>query len=321
MNAASILLNRLLARGKFRHVQVLLKLAEVGSVQRTADAIGMTQSSVTQTLAYLERLLDVKLFERHARGVRPTLACTDLLPVARQVLLGICEGAELVIARRDLGRSVVRLQASVSAIHGLLVETLPAFGARHPGVQVHLAEAEGDDQLLAIARGEVDLVACRRPPVVPEGWAFAALLEDGFAVVCSATHPLARARRAGWAALAAETWLLAPVGTAARDRFDELARNFPVTPQTHTLVTRSPTMLWWLLRHEGALAFLPRNFAKPLIEAGEVRELATDMASPLEPLGLLRPIVRASEAAEALASHLQDHFGGKPRQRGLSSGA
>ena len=50
--ASTVLLNRLLARGKFRHAQVLLHLAELGSVQRAADAMGMTQSSVTQSLAY-----------------------------------------------------------------------------------------------------------------------------------------------------------------------------------------------------------------------------------------------------------------------------
>lgn len=88
-NNATAFLNRLLARGKFRHVQVILVLAELGSVQRTADAIGMTQSSVSQTLAYLEQLLEVRLFERHARGVRPTLACADLLPVARQLMMGV----------------------------------------------------------------------------------------------------------------------------------------------------------------------------------------------------------------------------------------
>ena len=80
------------------HLQVLLRLAELGSVQRTADTIGMTQSAVTQTLAYLENLLETRLFNRHARGVRPTAACLDLLPVARQVLQGLMEGAEVVVA-------------------------------------------------------------------------------------------------------------------------------------------------------------------------------------------------------------------------------
>ena len=98
-SAVTPLLNRLLARGKFRHLQVVLKLAELGSVQRTADALGMTQSSITQTLAYVENLMEAKLFHRHARGVRPTPACMDLLPVARQMMLGLIEGAEIVAAR------------------------------------------------------------------------------------------------------------------------------------------------------------------------------------------------------------------------------
>ena len=110
---ATSLLHRLLARGKFRHVQVLLLLAELGSVQRTADAIRMTQSSVTQTLAYLEGLLEVRLFERHARGVRPTAACRDLLPVARQLMLGVAVGAQIVAARQQQGEGVVRVIASL----------------------------------------------------------------------------------------------------------------------------------------------------------------------------------------------------------------
>jgi len=138
---ASTLLNRLLSRGKFRHVQVLLQLAELGSVQRTADAIGMTQSAVTQTLAYLERLLDVRLFERHARGVRPTPACTDLLPVARQLMLGMADVAGAVDARRRQGLGFVRVLASVSAIHGVLVDALPAFAQAQPAIRVQLAEA------------------------------------------------------------------------------------------------------------------------------------------------------------------------------------
>ena len=56
------LLNRLLVRGKFRHTRVLLKLAELSSIQRTAESIGTTQSAVTQTLAYFEEMLETPLF-------------------------------------------------------------------------------------------------------------------------------------------------------------------------------------------------------------------------------------------------------------------
>lgn len=302
---ASVLLNRLLARGKFRHMQVLLKVAELGSLQRAAAAIGVTQSSVTQTLAYLEQLLDLPLFERHARGVRPTPVCTDLLPVVRQLLQGLGDGAEVLAARQQRGQGVVRLYASVSAIHGLLIDQLPRFGSVHPDISVRLTEAEGNDQLLAIARGEADLVVCRSPAVLPEGWSFVPLREDRLAVFCRVSHAAAGAKRLGWKDLAGYTWLLAPAGTAARERFDALASVFPNPPIAHPVVTRSPTALCWWLTHEDVLAFLPVNLAQPLVDAGEVCELRLRPLVDMPPLGLLQPAGAMTEAARALAEFLR----------------
>jgi len=304
-DAASVLFNRLLARGKFRHVQVLLRLAELGSVQRTADAIAMTQSGVTQTLAYLEKLLGARLFERHARGVRPTPICLDLLPVARQLMLGLADGAGVVAARQHQGEGMVRLIGSAAATNGLLLSALTAFVAHAPRITVHLREAEGGEQLLAIGRGEVDLVACRKPQVLPEGWEFHALRTDRFAVVCRAGNRLARAARVKLEDLAGLTWLQLPANVDARARFDELVRRLlgPVT--TYPVVTISPTMLWWLLRHRDLAALLPLNLLRPLLDAGEMVELNVGPLDALQPLGLLRPIGRLGDAAERLADFMK----------------
>lgn len=307
-HSASVLHNRLLARGKFRHVQVLLKVAELGSVQRAAEAIGVTQSSVTQTLAYLEGLLEIALFERHAKGMRPTPACRDLMPVARQMLLGLSQGAEAVAARQQRGQSIVRIAASIAATHGLLVDALPKLVARISGITVHLVEAEGEDQLLAIARGEVDFVACRRPAVTPEGWTFVALLDDRFAVLCRPGHPLAGRAGVSWAELAAQTWVVAPVGVAARESFDALAASFPHPPRTYPVITRSPVMTRWLVRNENVLVYLPFTYVRPLIEAGEMAEVKLRPQVAIEPLGVLRPNGGLSEAAERVIASLQERF-------------
>ncbi|MBO9647717.1 MAG: LysR family transcriptional regulator [Variovorax sp.] len=305
MQTPSALLNRLLARGKFRHIQVLLHLAELGSVQRTAQAIGMTQSSVTQTLAYLESLLDIRLFDRHARGVRPTAACADLLPVARQLLLGLADGAAALAARQNQGEGYVRLIASASAVHGLLLDALPRFSDRHPGIQVRLDEAEGEDQLLAIARSEVDLAICREPPVVPEGWVFEPLRGDRFVVVCRPGHPLARARAPSMKALSAHRWLLLPASLSARRRFDELLERFPATPATYPIVTRSAPMLWQLLQQQDLLALLPLNLVRPLLDAGRLVHLRGGDEHPLAPIGALRPTSGLSAAAARLYEALK----------------
>lgn len=307
--SASTLLNRLLARGKFRHVQLLLKLAELGSIQRSADAIGLSQSAATEALASLEALLEVPLFERHARGVRPTPACLDLLPMARQVLAGVSGGAEAVAARLNQGQGTVRLLTSAAALHGLLLGELQRFATEAPHIQVQLSEAEGEDLMLPIARGETDLVACRRRAVVPEGWRFEPLLQDRLAVVCASSHPLARSRRPGWAALARSTWLLAPAGSLARERFDELARHFPSDSIAHPVVSRSPAMFRWLLQQQAALAVLPITMVSRLVETGELAELKIGEPMPLEPIGLLLPTEPTREAPAELARFLLRNAG------------
>lgn len=303
-STASVLHNRLLARCKFRHVQVLLTVAELGTLQRAADAIGITQPSLTQTLAYLEDLLDVKLFDRHARGMRPTPACRDLLPMARQLMLGLSLSAEAVVARQQRGQSTVRLVASQAATHGLLVEALPLLVKRFDGITVYLTEAEGEDQLLAIARGEADVVACRRPSVIPEGWGFEPLVEDRFTVLCRPQHPLASTRDVSWSDLAEQTWVVSPVGVPGRKRFDALAAEFPHPVRTYPVITRSMLMLRWLLRHEDVLAYLPYALVRPLIDAGEMAEVAIRHHVPIEPLGLLRPNDGVPAAAQTLIDFL-----------------
>jgi DNA-binding transcriptional LysR family regulator len=294
-----------LARGKFRHLQVLLRLAELGSVQRTADTIGMTQSAVTQTLAYLENLLEVRLFNRHARGVRPTSACLDLLPVARQVLQGLMEGTEVVVAHTHQGRRSIRLIASAAATNGLLVQRLQGFHQQHPDIEVLLREAENDDQLMAIARGEVDLVVCRQRGVVPEGWAFEALMPDRLVVVCRPNHPLAKRRQVTLAQLGLHPWLLTPSGSAARERFDALATGFDTPPSTHPLVTRSLPVLSAVLQQEPLLSLLPISIVQHMVGTGQLVVLPFADGGELEPLGVLRPQSDMPEASMKLIRFLK----------------
>lgn len=301
---ATVQLNRLLARGKFRHIEVLLKVAELGSVQRAADAIGLTQSSVTQTLAYLEDLLETPLFMRMARGMRPTAACEELLPIARQMMGGLADAASAVSALRQRGGSIVRLVASASAINGLLLGKLPGFHARHPEIEVQLRQAEGDDQLLAIARGEVDLVACRKPPVVPERWEFRAILEDGFVVVCDPSHPMRRRRRLTFDALIDQVWLAAPAGTAVRDRLDRLTAQWPRPARLHPLVTRLLRPLESQVRGTELVSLLPRSFVQPLIAQGVLATLPLATELPLDPIGILQPRQDMRRASALLSNHL-----------------
>ena len=103
--SASVLLNRLQAKARFRHLQVLVRLGELNSIRRTADALGLSQPAVTQCLADLERLVEIRLFDRHARGLRVTRAGRDVLPLARRMLDALADAQrDTMVAAVPVGR-------------------------------------------------------------------------------------------------------------------------------------------------------------------------------------------------------------------------
>lgn len=303
--SALVLRTRLLLKARFRHLQALAMLVELGSVQRAASAMGLTQPAVTRLLADLEGWLDTPLFHRHARGVLPTDVCRDLMPMVRQSLRGIDAAAEAVADRSALGQGVVRVGASTAAINGLLLQALPAFHARHPGIQVQLRESEWADQLAAVGRQELDLGLGRQSSVPPQGWRFEPLQPDTFAVVCGPQHPLARKRRLRWPDLQDQVWLVPPVDALARHRLDALAQEHSLRMTVSPLITRVSAMTWAMLQQQELLTLVPASVLAHACASGALVALKLPQPLPYEPLGLLLPEAEIPGASGRLADFLR----------------
>lgn len=303
--SAPVLLARLTARARLRHLQVLVSVAELGSFKRAAAAVGLTQPAVTHVVGDLERLLDAPLFQRHARGATPLEAALTLVPVARRMLDALAEGAEVLAARLAHADGVVRLASSASALGGLLQSLLPAFCDAAPQVQVLVSQAEADLYAGMVARDEVDAVACRQPAVAPEGWQFHALRRDALVVVCAPTHPLARRRRVPVAELARETWLAPPAGSLARRGIDALAEAQGWSLAIAPVVTRALPLTFSLLQHRRSVTLVPLGVVQPLLDSGQLAQLRVDHAWPLDDLGLLLPAEGMGAASARLLAFAQ----------------
>ena len=57
---------------KPRHLRLLVALDEIRHLGKAAASINVSQPAVSKALGELERGLELKLFERTARGVHPT---------------------------------------------------------------------------------------------------------------------------------------------------------------------------------------------------------------------------------------------------------
>lgn len=310
--SATSLRNRLLARARLRHLHVFVKVADLQTVKRAAEAVGMTQPSATQSLSDLEKLLECSLFLRHSQGMALTTAGELLLPMARRMLGLVDETATRAAEIAQGAVGVIRIAAISAAMGSHLGEAMPGFARLHPQIQIELMEADAQRQTSLLAQREVDCAICRRPSVMPASWAFSPLWPDQFGIVAGSSHPLVRKRRVDMTDLLDHMWLVPPTSIAARGVFDRFFAAEPAV-RHYNIVCASPTMLWTLLSQEPLLSLVPLSVMQRFLQTGQLALIDLGQEMPFDDIGVLAPQTDRGPALEALLSFLQTHAQRSPR--------
>lgn len=143
-------------RFELRDLELVLAVAEHGSITAAAQAVGLSLSTASARLTALEVAEETLLFERGRGGARATEAGTDVVRRARRVL-GEAEALEdaLNAGRRGAQRRV-RLASNTSAVDGL-TEFLAASLARFASLRVELREESSADVATLVRDGAADL--------------------------------------------------------------------------------------------------------------------------------------------------------------------
>lgn len=304
MPAATILRNRLVNKARLRHWLVFTSVADLQSVKRAAEAIGITQPTATQILQDLETLLEITLFLRHAHGMQLTVEGACLLPMARRLLSLVDETALHASALAEGSRTVVRIAVNSAATGGPFARVLPVFARQHPDILVQLQEANVQRQAELIANGDIDAAICREPPVVPAGWFYRPLWNDRFAIVADSSHPLCRRASIRPEDLRDATWLALPTTVSAREAFDRHVEDRIGPLRKFNVLTASVSMITALMRQESLLALLPHAMVEQLLDIGQLAEVPWPENLRLGPMGVLAPAQMTSPALQTFVSHL-----------------
>src|SRR2546430_4479790 len=112
-----------------RRLEVFAKVAELGSFSRAADALSLTQPTVSEHVRTLEDEIGVQLLDRLGRGATTTHAGRILLDYARRMLALQREARQAL--DRFQGRTSGELVVGGSTIPGEYV--LPALIGRFKG--------------------------------------------------------------------------------------------------------------------------------------------------------------------------------------------
>jgi DNA-binding transcriptional LysR family regulator len=139
---------------EIRHCRVLVAVSDHGGVSSAARALGLAQSTVSETLLSLERLIGAPVtLRRRGQEAALTAAAKALLPHARG-LISASESALAAVAMQSQG--VIRLGAVESVSSFLLPGVVTEFRSRWPGIEVHVSIGLCDDLRRRVRRGELD---------------------------------------------------------------------------------------------------------------------------------------------------------------------
>ncbi|WP_406372008.1 LysR family transcriptional regulator [Streptomyces sp. NBC_00647] len=195
-----------------RRLAVLRELRRRGSLARTAQALHLTPSAVSQQIAALARELGAPMTERAGRGVRLTGQAQLLLAHADLI------AAQLERARADLaaydggGRGSVTIGCFSSGILGLLPDALTALAERLPHVRIDVVEAQPPDLFTALDAGQLDLAVAvdfaAAPPHTDRRYHRVDVLRDVLDLAVPAGHRLADRERVALRELATEPWIV-----------------------------------------------------------------------------------------------------------------
>jgi DNA-binding transcriptional LysR family regulator len=168
-----------------RHLAAFAAVAQSRSFGRAAEALGYTQSAVSQQVAALEKIVGQRLFDRSSG--RSHVALTE----AGEILFGHVEALKvlLVAARQDLSDlqrgevGTLRVGAFQSALARIAPRILHRYGEIRAGVKIELVESSDDLALLAGVRDSALDFAFALLPLDEDALEYRELVRDGFVLI------------------------------------------------------------------------------------------------------------------------------------------
>lgn len=207
-------------------------VVDTGSLRAAADALGVTPAAVSSSLASLQRVVGVPLFEREGRGVRLTAAGASFATDVRR-MIALTNGAiaSANAAMREPGRPL-RIAAVAAACDAFLGDLLARFMSDVTDAPVELEVVRREALWPLIEQRRADIAFAEVPPKHPT-LALLAIRRNEYVVAASAK------RRYDKRALAGALWLIREQGSGTRATTEEFFHEYGISPPTRTIGSAS----------------------------------------------------------------------------------
>ncbi len=252
----------------------LRAVVEQGGVSEAARHLHIGQPAVTKRLRALDAIYKVALMERVAGRLRLTVAGEKVYRMAVQTL----DRHQLLledIRQSQMGREVLRLQATLAIGEHLLPSILLAFNEVFPQYKVESRLAYGRSIQTDLATGMADLalmeIAPDHPDILVQKW-----MEDELLLVCAPGHPLAGETNIALDRLFEFSYILREPRSGIRDALDDALRRVGIGTLDVAMEVGSNEAIKDILSRNRHVSFLPRFAVKEQLERDMLKHIAVN---------------------------------------------
>ncbi len=276
------------ARLKTRQLMLLTAICDEGNIHRAAQVLSMTQPAASKLLKDLEDVLEVPLFERLPRGMRPTWYGETMIRHARMAL------ASLNQAHDELGALKTGHfgQVGVGAITSPGLRLLPAAVAlvkqEHPSLRVSLDIETSPVLLDRLEQGRLDILVGRLYAEHDKAnLRYEPLTEELVSAVVRPGHPLLGMSGLTLRDVVSAGWIVPPAGSVLRHRFDLMFQQDGLPPPLNIVETSSLLFITRMLQQSDMMAVLATDVAHYYASHGLMAVLPIDLPCHMDDFGII----------------------------------
>lgn len=280
----------LVRRLRLRHIELLVKLAEAGTMRGAAQLMNLSQPAISKMLVEIEAAFDTPLFERSRQGVRANEFGAAAMHHARIVLGELSRASDELEAMRAGATAMLRV--GTPSVTATVPRAIVDLHARMPQVSIQIREGRAQELVQRLLDGELDCVfGAITPEALSSGSApllqSEVVIGDHLCVLASSEHPFARRRRLNWPDLQASRWITPPIDTLVRQAFMTAFMNQGLDSPMPVIEAMSSVTIGTVLRLDPSLLGAVRHeHAREEVARGGVRLISVTPTMPLPPLCL-----------------------------------
>lgn len=165
-------------------------VVRTGSFSRAADALHISQPSISKGVRDFELQVGCRLLDRTPKGVKPTREGQALARHAEALFAAERAAEDELLSLRNLDSGSLRIGASTTIATYMIAEHLGTFHRKFPGIDLHVVSANTRDIADLMIAHDIE-IALVEGPVEDDVLVSQAWHTDVMSLIVSPQHPFA----------------------------------------------------------------------------------------------------------------------------------